>query len=99
MTPYTHFGRTGESRWEVYLRAGRAVQHLLDGPPGSILVVSHGGILNMALYVILGIPAQADQTGPRFQFDNTSFACLSYDSDRHIWRLLGLESHTGGTHG
>ena len=22
MTPYTHYGKTGESRWELYLRAG-----------------------------------------------------------------------------
>jgi len=30
--PYLHIGGTGESRWEVYLRAGRGVQSLLDRP-------------------------------------------------------------------
>ena len=60
MTPYTRFGKTGESRWEVYLRAGRAIQRILDQPAGTYLVAAHGGVLNMAMYAILGIPVQAD---------------------------------------
>ena len=48
MTPYTRFGETGESRWELYLRAGRAIQHILDRSPGRYLVAAHGGVLNMA---------------------------------------------------
>ena len=47
--PYMHIGETGESITELYLRAGRAVQGLVDRAPGSYLVVAHGGILNMAL--------------------------------------------------
>ncbi len=88
--PYMHIGQTGESRWEVYLRAGRGVQSLLDRPPGRYLVVAHGGILNMALYAILGIPVQADYTGPTFRFQNTSFATLTYTPQEHHWRLIGL---------
>jgi len=45
------------SRWELYLRAGRAIQHILDRSPGRYLVAAHGGVLNMALYAILGIPS------------------------------------------
>jgi 2,3-bisphosphoglycerate-dependent phosphoglycerate mutase len=88
--PYMHIGESGESRWEVYLRAGRGVQSLLDRPPGRYLVVAHGGILNMALYAILGIPVQADYTGPTFRFLNTAFATLSYTPEEHHWRLIGL---------
>ena len=88
--PYLHIGGTGESRWEVYLRAGRGVQSLLDRPEGRYLVVAHGGILNMALYAILGIPVQADYTGPTFRFMNTSFATLTYTPEEHHWRLIGL---------
>ena len=88
--PYLHIGGTGESRWEVYLRAGRAVQALLDHPSGRYLVVAHGGILNMAIYAILGIPVQADYTGPTFRFENTSFATLTYTPAEHHWRLIGL---------
>jgi 2,3-bisphosphoglycerate-dependent phosphoglycerate mutase len=88
MTPYTRFGKTGESRWEVFLRAGRAIQHILDRTPGNYLVASHGGILNMTLYAILGIPLQTESSGPRFMFHNTSFTTFTYEPDRHCWRML-----------
>jgi 2,3-bisphosphoglycerate-dependent phosphoglycerate mutase len=88
MTPYTHFGWTGESRWELYLRAGRAIQHILDLSPGCYLVAAHGGVLNMALYAILGIPVQADSAGPRFMFHNTTFTTFTYEPERHSWRML-----------
>jgi len=45
----------GESLLDLYLRAGQAVQSLVQRPPGDYLIVSHGAILNMALYHILGI--------------------------------------------
>jgi 2,3-bisphosphoglycerate-dependent phosphoglycerate mutase len=81
MHPYQAVGETGESQWELYLRAGRAVQNLLKNPPGRYLVVSHGGILNLAFYAILGIAPQANFTGPRFRFANTAFATLTYRPD------------------
>jgi 2,3-bisphosphoglycerate-dependent phosphoglycerate mutase len=88
MTPYTHFGHTGESRWELYLRAGRNIQKLLERPAGHLLIVAHGGVLNMAMYAMLGIPVQADSSGPRFLFNNTTFATLRYEPEHHNWRLL-----------
>ena len=91
MTPYTHFGKTGESRWEVYLRAGRAIQHILDRSPGRYLVAAHGGVLNLAMYSILGIPVQADSGGPRFMFHNTTFTTLTYEPERHTWRMLNFD--------
>ena len=91
MTPYTHFGKTGESRWELYLRAGTAIQHILDRPAGRYLVAAHGGVLNMALYAVLGIPVQADSAGPRFMFHNTTFATFEYEPERHTWRMLNFD--------
>jgi len=92
--PYLHTGQTGESRWELYLRAGRGVQSLLDRPAGRYLVVSHGGILNMALYAILGITLQANFQGPSFRFHNTAFAAFVYDSEAHRWYMRGLNDHS-----
>ncbi len=88
ITPYTRYGRTGESRWELFLRAGRAIQHIVDRKPARYLVVAHGGILNMALYAILSIPLQADPAGPRFFFGNTIFTTFTYEAERHCWRML-----------
>jgi 2,3-bisphosphoglycerate-dependent phosphoglycerate mutase len=94
MTPYTHFGETGESRWEMYLRAGRNIQKLLDAPAGRTLVVSHGGILNMTMYAVLSIPVQADYSGPRFMFHNTTFATFTYTPEHHNWRLLHFDDRS-----
>lgn len=85
ISPFHQIGGTGESQWQLYLRAGQAVQNLMDKVPGSYLVVSHGGLLNMVLYTILGLTPQANFQGPRFQFRNASFASLFYRSEEHIW--------------
>ena len=90
-TPYTRWGVNGESRWEVYLRAGRNIQKLMDHPARRTLVVAHGGILNMVLYAILGIPPQADFTGPRFMFHNTTFTTFTYDPAHHNWHMLHFD--------
>ena len=90
VNPYLPIGQTGESQWELYLRAGSAVQDLLYRPPGAYLIVSHGAILNMALYAILGIPPQANFIGPRFRFANSAFATLSYNPAEHKWYVHGI---------
>ena len=94
MTPYTRYGQTGESRWELYLRAGHAVQSLLGRPPARYLIVSHGGILNMAMYTLLSIAPQAHSHGPRFQFENTGFAAFTYDPAKHNWRMLAFDNRS-----
>lgn len=90
MPPYRFVGETGESQWELFLRAGRAVQDLLERPAGRYLVVSHGGILNLVLYAILGIAPQANFQGPRFRFNNSAFATLTYYPERHTWAVSGI---------
>lgn len=87
---YQPIGQIGESQWELYLRAGRAVQSLMHRPPGHYLVVSHGGLLNMVMYAILGIHPPPNFHGPRFRFRNTSFASLEYHPERHTWLVLGV---------
>jgi 2,3-bisphosphoglycerate-dependent phosphoglycerate mutase len=87
MSPFDPIGDSGESNWDLYLRAGTVVQDLVHRPPGSYLVVSHGGFLNRVIYVILGITPQANFRGARFHFQNTSYAVVYYDPERHIWLL------------
>jgi 2,3-bisphosphoglycerate-dependent phosphoglycerate mutase len=87
MSPFDSIGETGESNWDLYLRAGTVVQNLIHRPAGSFLIVSHGGFLNRVLYVMLGIFPQANFRGARFHFQNTSYAVVYYDPKRHIWLL------------
>jgi len=91
--PYLAIGQTGESQWELYLRAGNAVQKLLNHPPGNYLVVSHGGFLNMFFYAILGITPQPNFHGPRFRFNNTAFATINYNPATHRWYILGVNDY------
>ena len=87
---YRSPGETGEGEWDLYLRAGQAVQSLLNRPAGNYLIVSHGGILNKVLYSILGIAPDPGRRGPRFDFPNAAFARLQYSAKWHSWRVMGL---------
>jgi broad specificity phosphatase PhoE len=80
----------GESQWALYIRASQALQNLLAHPPGNYMVISHGGILNLTLYAILGITLQANFSGPRFRFGNTAFASLSYRPGEHKWLVHAI---------
>ena len=91
--PYQPVGQTGESQWQLYLRAGNALQSLFSHPPGRYLMVSHGGILNMFFYAVLGITPQPNFHGPRFRFNNSAFATLSYNPGSHHWYVLGVNDH------
>lgn len=51
-------------------------------------MVSHRGFLGMLMYAVLGINPHANFQGPRFHFQNMGFARLTYDSQRHQWRLF-----------
>lgn len=95
VNPYQPVAETGEGDWQLYLRAGQALHALLQRPPGSYLIVSHGGILNMILYAILGITPQPNYQGPRFRFMNTSFSQFRYYPSRHRWRVdvIGDRAH------
>jgi broad specificity phosphatase PhoE len=69
------------------------VQSIFDRPPGSYLIVSHGGLLNMFFYAILGISPQPNFHGPRFRFNNSAFATLTYNPKTHRWYVMGVNDH------
>lgn len=81
------FGLGGEAQWQIYLRAGQALQNVLQRPPGAYLVVSHGGLLNALLSTIFGLSPQRFGSGIAFYFNNTSYADLTYSAEAHKWLL------------
>jgi len=92
-SPYHPTGETGESQWELLLRGGKAIQSLIHNPPARYLIISHGGLLNMVMYAVLGISPQSFYYGPRFRFGNTAFTTLSYLPERHQWIVHGINQH------
>jgi broad specificity phosphatase PhoE len=87
VTPYDPVGGDGEGDWALYLRAGQALHGLLRRPPGSYLIVSHGGLLNQLMNAIVGIAPHADPSGIRFRFENTAFARVIYFPHQHRWNI------------
>jgi len=91
--PYDQIGESGECSIDLYLRASKAVQNLLKNPPGSYLIVTHGALLNMAMYSILGLSPHNYVRGPRFHFKNTGLLEFTYEPDTRVWRILSFNSH------
>jgi broad specificity phosphatase PhoE len=86
-TPYDSIGGDGEGDWALFLRAGQALHKLLKRPPGSYLIVSHGGLLNQVMHAIAGLAPHADPSGVRFRFENTAFARVIYHPHQHRWAI------------
>lgn len=90
--PYEPIGGDGESQLDLYARASLALQKIIRHPAGSYLVVSHGGILNKALYVIMGITPQGHYNSPIFHFGNTGYAQFRYNYSTRQWAVLSLNN-------
>ena len=84
---YQPIAETGESLWELYLRAGQALNELLAHPPGSTLVVGHGAQFNMMIHAILGLAPEPNFQGPYFRLANTGFSGLVYYPQDGRWDI------------
>ncbi len=87
-TPYTPMAGSGESGWDIYSRAARAMQKMVQRGPGSYLVVAHGGILNTALKTMIGAQPTVNQQGFTLAFGDTGYVRLAYYPGEHRWVLL-----------
>ena len=94
--PYAPIGENGESQLDLYTRASLALQRIIRQPAGAYLVVSHGGILNKALYVIMGITPQGHYNSPIFHFGNTGYAQFRYNSSSRQWAVISLNRQVSG---
>jgi len=95
INPYDSIDERGESEWALYLRAGQALHKILQKDPARYLIVTHGAILNMAFYAILGIAPQPNSQGSRFKLDNAAFASFQYYPGLHRWMVdvIGDRTH------
>lgn len=84
---YQPIAETGESLWELYLRAGQALNEVLDNPPGSTLVVGHGAQFNMMIHAVLGLAPEPNFQGPYFRLANTGFSELIYHPREGRWDI------------
>jgi 2,3-bisphosphoglycerate-dependent phosphoglycerate mutase len=92
---FTPTAETGESIWELYLRAGTALNELAKLSPGNYLIISHGGLLNMVIKALVGITPQANFQGPRFRFSNTGYTSVYYLPENNNWVI---KEHNNTSH-
>jgi broad specificity phosphatase PhoE len=86
---YQPIADTGESQWELFLRAGRALNLLMKNPPGRYLIISHGGLLNMVIHAAVGLTPQPNFQGTNFRFSNTGYTILHFKPENNNWILRG----------
>jgi broad specificity phosphatase PhoE len=90
---YQPLGEDGESQWDLFLRAANAISKLLQQTGGNILVVSHGGLLNAVMYVILGIVPQPNYRAAYFSLGNAAFSEVAYYPGEYRWQLKKLNEN------
>jgi 2,3-bisphosphoglycerate-dependent phosphoglycerate mutase len=86
---YQPIAETGESLWELYLRACQALNQLIKRESGSYLVVSHGAFLNMVIHAAVGLSPQPNFQGAYFILDNTALSELEYYPPQGLWVVRG----------
>jgi 2,3-bisphosphoglycerate-dependent phosphoglycerate mutase len=87
-SPYEAFCGNGESSWQIYCRAARAMEALIRRGPGVYLVIAHGMIINEALRTICGTGPSVNDQGGWFVLGDAAFVRLQYRPEKHQWRFL-----------
>jgi broad specificity phosphatase PhoE len=95
---YDPIGKTGESDWALFLRAGKALQSIFHQTPGKYLVISHSGLLNKVMNNIFGIKPQANFRGVRFRIFNTGYTKVTYSPEENHYRILCINNQTHLNH-
>jgi probable phosphoglycerate mutase len=81
----------GESSRQFYKRCVTCFEELRQKYlGGSILVVTHGGVLGMFLKYVFNIPLEAPR---RFEILNTSINIFSYKQDHWVLEVWGSLAH------
>jgi 2,3-bisphosphoglycerate-dependent phosphoglycerate mutase len=89
-SPYDPAFETGESDWDLFIRASKAIQRILQRPPGRYLLVSHGGLLNVAMHSILGMPPSSTGHRSIIRLQNTGYAVTEYNRLTDNWVVFNV---------
>ncbi|MYD51659.1 MAG: histidine phosphatase family protein [Dehalococcoidia bacterium] len=90
--PFVPSTGEGESGWELMSRGARALQSVVRKGRPSTLVVAHGGILNAAMYCLLGVSPHPGVV--RFAFGDACFVRTSYDPESDQWTIREMSAQS-----
>jgi len=89
-TPYEAFCGSGESGWQLYSRAARAMEAIIRRGPGCYLVIAHGMIINEALRTVCGTLPSVNHQGLWFALGDAGYVRLRYRPNEHQWTFLEI---------
>ncbi|OQA15532.1 MAG: putative phosphoserine phosphatase 2 [Chloroflexi bacterium ADurb.Bin360] len=84
---------TGETEWQVHMRAGKAIDQLVLHQEGNRLIVSHGNVINAALHMILGVLPAGRSLPIELALEPGCYAKVKYHSDTGRWSLASFNDH------
>lgn len=84
---------TGETEWQVHMRAGKAIDQLMSHQKGNLLIVSHGNVINAALHLILGVLPSGRSLPIELALEPGCYAKIKYRSDTGRWSLVTFNDH------
>lgn len=91
--PYQRIAKgSGESSWHLHSRSIKALEKIIQKPENNYLVVAHGGILNATIRMIVGAQPPINDSGLFFQFGDTGYLHIEYNSKKHIWLIKEFNS-------
>ncbi len=90
--PFVPSTGEGESGWDLLSRGARALQGVVRRGRPATLVVAHGGILNAAMYCLLGVSPHPGVV--RFAFGDACFVRTSYDPQSDQWTIREMSAQS-----
>lgn len=80
----------GESEWALHMRAGKALENLMQREPGRYLIVSHGNFLNAIFHMIFGLIPHGINRPITMPLRNTGYASFRYVIKEEQWYMDGF---------
>lgn len=93
-TSYEPIYESGETEWEVHIRAGKAIEKLMRLKKGSYLVVSHGNLINAILHMIIGILPYGRSLPVELALCPGCYAKLVYRFQTGRWSLISFNDRS-----
>lgn len=84
---------SGETEWQVHMRAGKAIDQLMMCKKKNLLIVSHGNVINAALHLIIGVLPFGRSLPIEFALEPGCYAKVRYRSDTGRWSLVTFNDH------
>ncbi len=89
---------TGETEWQIHMRAGKAIDQLISYQKRNVLIVSHGNVLNAAFRLLLGVLPSGRSLPVEFAIEPGCYAKLNYRPDIGRWILVSFNDHVFKNH-